>query len=112
MASTARTLLWAWVIAKSFASPVGLPEISNEAFIDECVREHNRARSSVVPAASDMLYMVGLTGTNPRANQNLQKTKVLAALKAKAVEVPLASLLSVSTECFMAFVVTVTSLES
>lgn len=60
MASAARTFLWAWLIASSMASPAALPQISNQAFIDECVREHNRARSSVVPAASDMLYMVGL----------------------------------------------------
>lgn len=83
MPSAASTFLWACVIAESIASPVGLPEISKEAFIDECVREHNRARSSVVPAASDMLYMVGLTGITPQENLNLQKTKVLAALKAK-----------------------------
>lgn len=110
MPSAARTFLWAWVIAKSIASPVGLPEISNEAFIDECVREHNRARSSVVPTASDMLYMVGLTRITPLSNLNLQKTKVLAALKAKVVEVSFASLLPVSTESIMGFVVTVTSL--
>lgn len=36
-----------------------LPEISDVKFIDECVREHNRARSGVSPPASDMLYMVG-----------------------------------------------------
>lgn len=76
MPSAAGTFLWAWVIAKSIASPVGLPEVSNQAFIDECVREHNRARSSVVPAASDMLYMVGLTGITPWANLTLQYTKV------------------------------------
>ncbi|CAF91311.1 unnamed protein product, partial [Tetraodon nigroviridis] len=34
-----------------------LPELSDEGFIDECLREHNRARSSVVPTASDMLHM-------------------------------------------------------
>lgn len=34
-----------------------LPEITDGKFIDECVREHNRARSSASPPASDMLYM-------------------------------------------------------
>lgn len=65
MASAARIFLWAWAIAKSITSPVVLPEISDEAFIEECVREHNRARSSVVPAASDMLYMVGSVDITP-----------------------------------------------
>ncbi|XP_028427148.1 LOW QUALITY PROTEIN: glioma pathogenesis-related protein 1-like [Perca flavescens] len=36
---------------------VSLPEITDGKFIDECVREHNEARSSVSPSASDMLYM-------------------------------------------------------
>ncbi|XP_075407382.1 glioma pathogenesis-related protein 1 [Tenrec ecaudatus] len=34
-----------------------LPDIQNEAFIKECVRWHNKFRSTVSPAASDMLYM-------------------------------------------------------
>ncbi|XP_029681302.1 GLIPR1-like protein 1 [Takifugu rubripes] len=57
MASAVKTLLWAWVIGKSVVSLVTIPEITDESFIDECVRGHNRARSSVRPAASDMLYM-------------------------------------------------------
>lgn len=60
MASAVKMLLWAWVIGKSVAL-VTIPEITDEAFIDECVRGHNRARSSVRPAASDMLHMVGFT---------------------------------------------------
>lgn len=56
-----KTLLRAWIIATSAMSLVALPDIADEAFIDECVGGHNRARSSVMPAASDMLYMVGVT---------------------------------------------------
>lgn len=64
MVSTVKTLLWAWILTTSAMSLVTLPDITDEAFIDECVRGHNRARSSVTPAASDMLYMVGLTDTS------------------------------------------------
>lgn len=84
MASAVKTLLWAWVIGKSVVSPVTIPEITDEAFIDECVRGHNRARSSVRPAASDMLYMVGLTysftsstsNADRQAKSNMWLTKV------------------------------------
>lgn len=38
---------------------LSLPEITDGKFIDECVQEHNSARSSVSPPASNMLYMVG-----------------------------------------------------
>lgn len=51
-------LLWAWIILNPAATSVVLPEITYQKFIDECVREHNAARSSVRPPASDMLYMV------------------------------------------------------
>lgn len=114
MTSAGVIFLWAWVIMKTIASPAILPEITDKGFMDECVREHNRARSSVVPAASDMLYMVGLTGINPSANLKLQNTKVFAIikywilkentqaiLKAKVVEVSFANLLCVSTECII-----------
>lgn len=109
MTSAGVIFLWAWVIMKTIASPAILPEITDEGFMDECVREHNQARSSVVPAASDMLYMVGLTGINPSANLKLQNTKVFAILKentqailkAKVVEVSFANLLCVSTECII-----------
>ncbi|XP_030404564.1 glioma pathogenesis-related protein 1-like [Gopherus evgoodei] len=38
------------------ARPV-LPIITNKTFIDACVREHNKQRSAVRPAAANMLYM-------------------------------------------------------
>ncbi|KAM9334791.1 GLIPR1-like protein 1 [Symphorus nematophorus] len=50
-------LLWAWIILQAGVFSISMPEITDEKFIDECVREHNRARSSVSPAANDMLYM-------------------------------------------------------
>ncbi|NWI13200.1 GLIP1 protein, partial [Crypturellus soui] len=37
--------------------PSTLPDIGDPAFIDECVSTHNRFRSKVIPAASNMLYM-------------------------------------------------------
>ena len=52
--------LWAWMILDSGVCSASLPEITDGNFIEECVREHNRARSSVSPAASNMLYMVGM----------------------------------------------------
>ncbi|XP_062423945.1 glioma pathogenesis-related protein 1-like isoform X2 [Rhea pennata] len=39
--------------------PHTLPDIGDTKFIDECVSTHNRFRSEVNPAASDMLYMPG-----------------------------------------------------
>lgn len=51
--------LWVCFILESGVFSVSLPEITDGKFIDECVKEHNRARSSVSPPASDMLYMVG-----------------------------------------------------
>lgn len=50
-------LLWAWIILDSGGYSVSLLEITDEKFIDECVKEHNWARSSVKPPSSDMLYM-------------------------------------------------------
>ena len=35
-----------------------LPEITNEKFIDECVKSHNQNRSNVNPPAGNMRYMV------------------------------------------------------
>ncbi|XP_008276762.1 GLIPR1-like protein 1 isoform X2 [Stegastes partitus] len=49
--------LWTWIILHSAVCSLSLPDISDEKFIEECVREHNRARSSVSPPASNMLYM-------------------------------------------------------
>uniref|UniRef100_A0A3Q3WKX5 SCP domain-containing protein n=1 Tax=Mola mola TaxID=94237 RepID=A0A3Q3WKX5_MOLML len=60
-----KALVWAWIIQNSVCS-VSLPEITDRKFIDQCVREHNAARSSVSPAASNMLYMTwdaGLAST-------------------------------------------------
>ena len=62
MGSTVKMLLWVWVVLDLGVCSVSLPEISDKKFIDECVREHNRARSSVSPPASDMLYMVSEDG--------------------------------------------------
>ncbi|XP_022604712.1 glioma pathogenesis-related protein 1 isoform X3 [Seriola dumerili] len=58
MGSRVDLLLWAWIVLDSGVCSVVLPEITDGKFIDECVREHNRARSSVNPPASDMLHMV------------------------------------------------------
>ncbi|KAL6117082.1 glipr1 [Pungitius sinensis] len=54
MKSALRMFLWAWTIQNCSAA---LPEITAGEFIKECVKEHNEARSSVSPPASDMLYM-------------------------------------------------------
>nr|KAF6373740.1 GLI pathogenesis related 1 [Pipistrellus kuhlii] len=52
--------LTAWTVSVvcsySYAAS-SLPDIDNEAFIKDCVRFHNKFRSEVKPAASDMLYM-------------------------------------------------------
>ncbi|XP_025894315.1 glioma pathogenesis-related protein 1-like [Nothoprocta perdicaria] len=37
--------------------PSTLPDIGDPTFINECVSTHNRFRSEVIPAASNMLYM-------------------------------------------------------
>ncbi|XP_059182137.1 GLIPR1-like protein 1 [Centropristis striata] len=57
MASVMKMLLWGWIILDCGLCSVSLPEITDGKFIDECVRKHNEARSSVNPPASDMLYM-------------------------------------------------------
>ncbi|XP_042367146.1 GLIPR1-like protein 1 [Plectropomus leopardus] len=57
MGSAVKMLLRVWIILHSGLCAVSLPEITDRKFIDECVREHNKARSSVSPAAADMLYM-------------------------------------------------------
>ncbi|XP_076967585.1 glioma pathogenesis-related protein 1 [Tamandua tetradactyla] len=48
----------AWMISlvSSYTSDT-LPDIENEDFINDCVRNHNKYRSEVNPTASDMLYM-------------------------------------------------------
>lgn len=64
MGSVAEMLLGAWIVLGSGGCSVSLPEITDRNFIDECVGEHNRARSSVDPPASNMLHMVGMMGTS------------------------------------------------
>ncbi|XP_055443371.1 glioma pathogenesis-related protein 1 isoform X1 [Bubalus kerabau] len=49
---------WMLSVVSSSSAPANtLPDIKNEVFIKDCVRMHNKFRSSVTPAASDMLYM-------------------------------------------------------
>uniref|UniRef100_A0A668V9X5 SCP domain-containing protein n=1 Tax=Oreochromis aureus TaxID=47969 RepID=A0A668V9X5_OREAU len=57
MRSAVERLLWACIILDSGVCSISLPEISDLKFIEECVKEHNWARSSVSPPATDMLYM-------------------------------------------------------
>ncbi|XP_069569287.1 GLIPR1-like protein 1 [Brachyistius frenatus] len=57
MGSVAERILWVWIIVDSAVCSVSLPDISDRKFVDECVQEHNRARSAVSPTASNMLSM-------------------------------------------------------
>ncbi|XP_071776136.2 GLIPR1-like protein 1 [Centroberyx gerrardi] len=57
MESALQRVLWAGIILGSSVSSVSLPGITDGNFIEECVQAHNRARSSVMPPASNMLYM-------------------------------------------------------
>lgn len=57
MGSVVERLLWAWIILDLGVCSVSLPDITDRKFIEDCVKEHNRARSSVSPPASNMLYM-------------------------------------------------------
>ncbi|XP_053718233.1 GLIPR1-like protein 1 [Synchiropus splendidus] len=52
-----QVLLFSWMLLGSAVESVSLPEITDGNFIEECVKEHNRARSAVSPPARDMLYM-------------------------------------------------------
>uniref|UniRef100_A0A3Q3JEJ0 SCP domain-containing protein n=1 Tax=Monopterus albus TaxID=43700 RepID=A0A3Q3JEJ0_MONAL len=52
-----KILLWAWMFLDWGVCSVLLPEITDGKFIEECIREHNRARSSVTPPANKMFYM-------------------------------------------------------
>lgn len=63
MGRAVETLLWLWIGLDLSICSVSFPEISDRKFIEECVREHNLARSAVNPPASNMLYMVGNDGT-------------------------------------------------
>ncbi|XP_032363999.1 GLIPR1-like protein 1 [Etheostoma spectabile] len=57
MGIVVKMLLWAWMVLDPGVCSVSLPDITDGNFVDECVREHNGARSSVGPPAGDMLYM-------------------------------------------------------
>ncbi|XP_034019505.1 GLIPR1-like protein 1 [Thalassophryne amazonica] len=57
MKSVVENMLWVWIILLSAGSSVPLPDITDGKFIEECVRAHNSARSSVQPPAHIMLYM-------------------------------------------------------
>lgn len=54
-----KMLLWIVLVLDLGVSAVTLPKITDENFIAECVKEHNKARSAVSPPANNMLYMVG-----------------------------------------------------
>ncbi|XP_026182866.1 glioma pathogenesis-related protein 1 [Mastacembelus armatus] len=57
MGSTLEVALWVWMILDLALGSVLLPEVNDQKFIAQCVNEHNTARSSVRPPASNMLYM-------------------------------------------------------
>lgn len=59
--ATAAALLWSLVVFGSGQSSADVPDITQQSFIDDCVKEHNRARSSVQPAARAMKDVVGRT---------------------------------------------------
>lgn len=58
MAVRVEVLLLLWLILLDAGVMSGsLPDITDRRFKDECVRQHNAARSSVSPTASNMLHM-------------------------------------------------------
>ncbi|XP_074554786.1 glioma pathogenesis-related protein 1 [Halichoeres trimaculatus] len=57
MSCILKGLLLAWITLNSWVCSVTLPQITDRRFIDDCVQEHNRARSSVNPPASNMQHM-------------------------------------------------------
>ncbi|XP_061570647.1 GLIPR1-like protein 1 [Cololabis saira] len=57
MGSSVETSLWAWIGLHLVLCSGSLPEITDKEFINECLREHNKARSSVMPSANNMLHM-------------------------------------------------------
>lgn len=76
MGSLVKASLCVWIIVDAAAFSASLPEITDEKFIEECVRGHNRARSSVRPTGGDMLYMVGWINISFTSNQMMSaKTK-------------------------------------
>lgn len=59
--AAAAALLWLLVVLSSGQSSADVPDITQQSFIDRCIKEHNRARSSVQPAARGMQEVVGRT---------------------------------------------------
>lgn len=57
--ASAAALLWSLVVLGSAGGSASVPDITQQSFIDECVKEHNVARSSVRPGARGMQDMVG-----------------------------------------------------
>lgn len=76
MGSVVEILLWVWIALESGVNSDSLPEITNRRFIDECVKAHNEARSSVNPPASDMLYMVSKMGRQNNVNSRWERTNI------------------------------------
>lgn len=56
--AAAAALLWSLAVLGAAQSSADVPDITGQSFIDACVEEHNRARSSVQPAASSMKDVV------------------------------------------------------
>lgn len=65
--AAAAVSLWSLVVLGSAASWADVPDVTQQSFIDRCVKEHNRARSSVQPAATNMKDMVGRAGHSGRS---------------------------------------------
>ncbi|XP_041637144.1 glioma pathogenesis-related protein 1 [Cheilinus undulatus] len=57
MACILKLIMWALIFLNSGVCSITLPKITDRKFIDENVKEHNRARSSVSPPASNMKEM-------------------------------------------------------
>lgn len=58
----AAALLWSLVVLSSAGASAFMLDITEQSFIDKCVKEHNVARSSVWPVATGMKDMVGRAG--------------------------------------------------
>ncbi|KAF7229646.1 glioma pathogenesis-related protein 1-like [Nothobranchius furzeri] len=72
MKRTRKILVWAWIVLVLEVCSISLPEISDKKFIEDCVKEHNTARSAVSPPASNMLYMTQETILCFQATTGLQ----------------------------------------
>ncbi|XP_075867351.1 glioma pathogenesis-related protein 1 [Nelusetta ayraudi] len=55
--ASAAALLWSLVVLGPAWGSASVPDITQQSFIDECVKEHNVARSSVRPGARGMKDM-------------------------------------------------------